>query len=623
MTALDKAFIKAYAPTRRLNPSSAVDAFAQPQVATAATPHMVAAEKPPVLPSALPELATTYEPMPAVVTPDALTSDVPPVATLAANDASPIAVPSQVRRRVCAIGHAPSPVPAPHAIFSGPARRHTFKPSVGTIATETPSPNVGTHEIPTRNKGPMAEAEITQPAVKAVKTAKAAKGQPSEQRQPAKVEPPKPAAAKPALSARKSNAMTPASTPAARPNRKTPKSKIQTAERDELLDNMAAAIGISSSADQRASAADKQPAAVAASLMSTESALEHLPLTTTLASPPAPQTAGMESAVAPVEAPNPQELPANELENKLADELAASSQSDAAATNSLPDGAKEPVANPQAATSQTDTAPTDSPIAPPGSMAEPSAVAAPPTAADISAAEPLASASAKAGARTERRPLSDFVRQLPVEDAFHPHLEVDYFLWPTAVDALVARSGPALGNFATQLTAQASAGEKVLALSGGGRGEGRTSVMLAVARQIAQRGGRVVIVDADFEKPDLARYVGLAPVFGWDDVLQGELSLEEVLITSLRDRVAIVPWHQRLPPGVLPFHPLRASISLGMLRDHYDLVLVDGGPLLADRKPNGLASLVQAVAFRRQLRDQRLPAASRRHSHRAAAHGAT
>jgi Mrp family chromosome partitioning ATPase len=435
--------------------------------------------------------------------PDALMPDLPP-ATLAASDITPAREPSQNGRQSQAVGHAPSPMPAPHAIFSEPARRHA-----------------------------MDEGHVTD---------KAAEGQPPKpsraKRQPRKVEPPKSAAAKPALRARKSNEVAPASLPDARPKRKTAKPKIKTAERDEKLDSgekldsIGLAIEIPSSADQRPGVAEEQPTDVAPALTSSEAAAEQIPLAF-----------------------------------------------------------------------QTDTAPTDSPVAPSAGLAEPSAAADP--AADNSAtADPSVSAApasaadgAKAGSSTERRPLSDFVRQLPVEDAFRPHLEVDYFIWPTAVSALVERSGPALGSFAAQLMAQAGTGEKVLALSGGGRGEGRTSVILAVARQIAERGGRVVIVDADFEKPDLARYLGLAPEFGWDGVLQGELPLEEVLVTSLRDRVAIVPWHQRLSPGVLPFHPLRASISLGMLREHYDLVLVDGGPLLSDRKPNGLASLVQAAHF--------------------------
>lgn len=204
---------------------------------------------------------------------------------------------------------------------------------------------------------------------------------------------------------------------------------------------------------------------------------------------------------------------------------------------------------------------------------------------------------AAAPASGERRPLSAFVRPAVTEDDFRPHLEVEHFLWPSAVRAILDRGGPAPAEFAAQLLAQAGAGEKVVAITGGGRGEGRTSVALALARSMASAGGRVVLVDADCERPDLARSLGVAPQFGWDQVLQGELPLDDVLITSLGDRLAIVPWHQRVAGSVLPFHPLRASVSLGLLRENYDLVLVDGGPLAGGQRPGGLASLVHAARF--------------------------
>lgn len=236
------------------------------------------------------------------------------------------------------------------------------------------------------------------------------------------------------------------------------------------------------------------------------------------------------------------------------------------------------------------------------------AVAQPPqTSAPVAASEPLAASHAAPApveishadkhTANERLPLSAFVREVVPEDEFRPHLEVEHFLWPSAVRAILERGGPDTASFATQLLARAQAGEKVLAITGGGRGEGRTSVALGLARTIAAAGGRVVLVDADFERPDLARSLGVAPEFGWDHVLQGELPLDDVLITSLGDHLAMVPWHQRLAGSVLPFHPLRANVSLGLLREHYDLVLVDGGPLAGGQRPAGLASLVHAARF--------------------------
>lgn len=197
----------------------------------------------------------------------------------------------------------------------------------------------------------------------------------------------------------------------------------------------------------------------------------------------------------------------------------------------------------------------------------------------------------------ERLPLSAFVRPDALLDDFRPHLEVDQFVWPSAVRAILDRGGQGIASFGAQLLTLAGLGEKVLVITGGCRGEGRTSVTLAMARTVAEAGGRVVVVDADVERPELAHSLRVAPEFGWDHVLHGELPLEDVLITSLGDRLAIVPWHQSLTGGVPAFHPLRASVSLGLLREHYDLVLVDGGPLLGGARPDPLASLLRAARF--------------------------
>ena len=195
---------------------------------------------------------------------------------------------------------------------------------------------------------------------------------------------------------------------------------------------------------------------------------------------------------------------------------------------------------------------------------------------------------------TDLRPLSTFTAHLHVQDAFQPHLEIEQFLWPLAVTGLTDRSGLALTNFATQLTTQAAAGEKVLVLTGGRREQGRTTIAATVARQVAACGGRPVIVDADCAKPDLARKLGVAADFGWDHVLRGELALDEVLITSLHDRVAIVPWVDPYVGAESLFHPVRAGVHLTMLREHYDLVLIDVGPL-TEATSMHLAALTQAT----------------------------
>jgi Mrp family chromosome partitioning ATPase len=87
------------------------------------------------------------------------------------------------------------------------------------------------------------------------------------------------------------------------------------------------------------------------------------------------------------------------------------------------------------------------------------------------------------------------------------------------------------------------------------------------------------MVDADIHNPQLGRRLGLAAQVGWDAVVSGELALTEVLIDSLDDRLTLLPLCSQSrfdgSPSISQF-----SMMLSILRDHYDVVLVDMGPLL-------------------------------------------
>ena len=226
-----------------------------------------------------------------------------------------------------------------------------------------------------------------------------------------------------------------------------------------------------------------------------------------------------------------------------------------------------------------------------------------PSAAPLTAAIADSKVATPAGGPTmpqptgETRALSDFVGAPPVRDAFCPRLEVERFLWPTAVQSLIACSGPAVETFAAQLLADAARGEKTLAITGGRRSQGRTTLTLLLAKQIGLMGGRVIVVDADFERPLVSRALGVDAPWGWDQAVTGEISLDEAIVTSVGDRVAMLPWNVKRTPTSNAFDDLRAAACLGLLREHYDLVLVDAGPLPTLDAPSELRRLAGVARF--------------------------
>jgi Mrp family chromosome partitioning ATPase len=164
------------------------------------------------------------------------------------------------------------------------------------------------------------------------------------------------------------------------------------------------------------------------------------------------------------------------------------------------------------------------------------------------------------------------------ESRFRPLLEVDSFLWPKGVLRLVDGAEEPLEQLLTSLVTHSIRGQKVIGWQGCRRGDGCTTLLLAAARRLAERGVRVAVVDADTHHPRIARHLGLMPTAGWEEVLAGRLPLAEVVVESLEDRVALVPWctpsEKRDPLSATSFDP---TSTINTLRDAYDLVLVDLG----------------------------------------------
>ena len=121
-----------------------------------------------------------------------------------------------------------------------------------------------------------------------------------------------------------------------------------------------------------------------------------------------------------------------------------------------------------------------------------------------------------------------------------------------------------------------ASGSKVLGLASCARGEGVTTLFLAAARKLLSQGRKVVLVDANWSNPQLAQSLGLLPQIGWEETLCGGLPLEEVVIESLADGLAVLPVRE---PSASTIAEAQIAASLDILAREFDVVLVDLGPL--------------------------------------------
>lgn len=208
---------------------------------------------------------------------------------------------------------------------------------------------------------------------------------------------------------------------------------------------------------------------------------------------------------------------------------------------------------------------------------------APPTVAEVSLQTvPLADAGELTLPEPESAPAEDDAAPAS-PTIFHPSLfqpsfQVDSFAWPSGCTRLGMLAPDQVDRLADALTRGLDRGQQVVAISGCGRGDGCTTLLLCVARRLAERGLRIAMVDADVDNPLLARRLGLLPEAGWEELLAGRLPLEEVMIESIQDQLALLPLCGSLPGENCPSEDVsRLAQNLNVLREHYDLVLVDWG----------------------------------------------
>ena len=183
------------------------------------------------------------------------------------------------------------------------------------------------------------------------------------------------------------------------------------------------------------------------------------------------------------------------------------------------------------------------------------------------------------GAGFDADPILDSKAMPPPHFAV-PDVPTVALCWPATVRALEREHGRRFELLADHLIeARDQRNVRVLLFTSCNRAEGRTTLVLTVARALARRDGRTLLVDGDLSGPMLARLLGLRPRVGLDDVVLDGLSLDEATIEAPDDHLSILPLRA---PVARPREFLAEAgwtCALARLRREYDLVIIDGSPL--------------------------------------------
>jgi succinoglycan biosynthesis transport protein ExoP len=123
---------------------------------------------------------------------------------------------------------------------------------------------------------------------------------------------------------------------------------------------------------------------------------------------------------------------------------------------------------------------------------------------------------------------------------------------------------------------------KVIMVTSARPQEGKTTTSINTAIVLAQKGVRVLLIDADLRRPSVHKALGMGPRSGLSNVLTGSATLQQTITTS-----PILPNLLVLPAGTPPPNPAELLASSNMrdlvmeLRESYDHIVIDTPPTLS------------------------------------------
>ena len=110
--------------------------------------------------------------------------------------------------------------------------------------------------------------------------------------------------------------------------------------------------------------------------------------------------------------------------------------------------------------------------------------------------------------------------------------------------------------------------------------EGKSTIAINAAIAMASAGQRVLLIDGDLRRPQVANLLDLEPAVGLTTVLVGMGEFEETIQKHAPSGLDVLT-AGRLPPN--PAELLQSNAMhdlLGAARDRYDVTIIDGPPLL-------------------------------------------
>lgn len=173
---------------------------------------------------------------------------------------------------------------------------------------------------------------------------------------------------------------------------------------------------------------------------------------------------------------------------------------------------------------------------------------------------------------------------LPLPVSFAPSWEVDSFFWPEVVKRIEVSQPDAFHQIGRNLSLANRDGLKVMAITSGERGVGRSTVAMHMARCAAKHGLRVALVDGDTFCPSLMNQLSLDIEHGWQDCLFENVPLHEVAVHSIDDGITFFPLTCVVSQQQVHANLHRMAKLIKRISTAFDMVFIDANRLSLEQR---------------------------------------
>jgi capsular exopolysaccharide synthesis family protein len=152
---------------------------------------------------------------------------------------------------------------------------------------------------------------------------------------------------------------------------------------------------------------------------------------------------------------------------------------------------------------------------------------------------------------------------------------------------------------------------KVIQITSPVPGDGKSTMSANLAVTMAQSGRRVVLIDADLRRPRQHKLFGVESQIGVAQVLSGKAELDDATYSTNVANLWLIPGgtNPRNPSELLSSD--RFSELIDVLREKYDMIILDTPPVLAVSDPCAVSAVADGVVITMRLRRNIKPLATR------------